>query len=118
MKLSELKTGMVVTTREGNEYIVYKDAMCYLPSDSGTVFVNSKLHLWHKADENFTEELTHKNSYAWDVIKVEVVNHPYCYMDLNYNRCERKVLWERQEVKEVTMAEVEAKFGCKVKIVK
>jgi len=26
--------------------------------------------------------------------------------------------WEREEVKEVTMAEVEEKFGCKVKIVK
>lgn len=26
--------------------------------------------------------------------------------------------WEREEIKEVTMAEVEEKFGCKVKIVK
>jgi len=29
-----------------------------------------------------------------------------------------KILWERSEVKEVTMDEVEEKFGCKVKIVK
>ena len=28
-----------------------------------------------------------------------------------------KVVWERHEVKEVTMAEVEKKFGCKVKII-
>ena len=27
------------------------------------------------------------------------------------------LLWERQETKEVTMAEVEAKFGCRVKII-
>ena len=31
---------------------------------------------------------------------------------------EMDILWERSEVKEVTMAEVEEKFGCKVKIVK
>lgn len=32
------------------------------------------------------------------------------------NSCNK--IWKRSEVKEVTMAEVEEKFGCKVKIVK
>lgn len=32
------------------------------------------------------------------------------------NSCNK--IWERQEAKEVTMAELEKMFGCKVKIVK
>ena len=122
MKLSELKTGMIVTTREGVEYVVFKDAVCKNPEYCGTVFVNKKCFSWHEI-KNFKEDMTYESGWGgdykkYDIVKVEIPSHPYSYMDLNYEEIKRKVIWEREEIKEVTMAEIEKKFGCKVKIVK
>ena len=53
-----------------------------------------------------------------DIVKVEVPYHPYDFLNLGHERDKRKLLWQEEpEIKEVTMSEVEEKFGCKVKIV-
>lgn len=87
--------------------------------------LNSDEHRWNRL-ENYEEDLTYKNGLMdcndgddFDIIKVELSPHPYTFADLNYERSERKLLWKREKpVKEMTMAELEAHFGCKVKIVK
>lgn len=53
-------------------------------------------------------------SHLLDIVKVyDKVN---TLEEIGYNGL-LHLLWERSEVKEVTMAEVEEKFGCKVKII-
>ena len=117
MKKSDLKTGMIATRRDGMEFVVFVDAINKRINDSGTVFVNASKYMWHKA-ENFNNDLTHSTNKYWDIVKVELASHPYNYMDLNYEENKRQLLWEREEVKEMTMKELEEHFGCKVKIVK
>ena len=61
-------------------------------------------------DDNLIEIKT-KNP-RLDIVRVydEILNYEY----LDYTT---HLLWERDACKEVTMAEIEQKFGCKVKIV-
>ena len=122
MKLSDLKTGMIVTLRNGDEYVVFKD---YCVSDvtapycKSGIICNAKEHTWTSL-ENFNEEMKCTNSILgadFDIMKVEAVSHPYSFSDIGYEKHKRKTLWSGI-VKEVTIAEIEEKFGCKVKIVK
>jgi len=125
MKKSDLKTGMIVTIRDGSEYVVLLDAVSDYTKGACDVMLNSDEHRWNRL-ENYEEDLTYKNGLMdcndgddFDIIKVELSPHPYTFADLNYERSERKLLWKREKpVKEMTMAELEAHFGCKVKIVK
>ena len=89
------------------------------------VKVNGDEKSWSKLIY-YNEDLTYNNNDMYvsnifakenEIVKVEIPYHPYAFMDLNYERYMRKLLWKREEIKEVTMAEVEEKFGCKVKII-
>lgn len=117
MKKSDLKTGMIVTLRNWNEYVVFIDAQNTNMYDSGSVIVNASKFLWQRL-KDFNEDMTNIREKKWDIMKVELASHPYCYMNLNNGRENRKLLWEREEVKEMTMEELEKHFGCKVKIIK
>ena len=96
-----LRNGMVVETRERKAYIVLEnnliDTFGFLPLD------------------NFDDNLKGRYSNGKDIVKVY---EPILRIDDFYNRYQLEVLWSRPEVKEVTMSEVEEKFGYKVKIVK
>ena len=94
MKLSDLRTGMVVTTAENEEFIVFTDAVCATPYDCGLVFVNG-LNRWWIRGINYNEDLSHRGHSDLDIIRVEMVTHPYAYMDLSYDRESRILLWER-----------------------
>lgn len=122
MKLSDLKTGMIVTIRRGDELVVFKD---YCVSDvtssccQSGIICNAKERTWTTL-ENFNEEMNCTNSILgadFDIMKVEAVSHPYSFSLMDYEKEKRKTLWSAI-IKEVTMAEIEAHFGCKVKIVK
>ena len=123
MKKSELKTGMIVTIRDGIEYVVFKDfdyeklnVLTPERYEEGCI-CNEKRNLWTGLCY-YAEDLTYCGSISGngcDIMKVEMPNHPFGFMNLD--REERRLLWKREEIKEVTMAEVEAMFGCKVKII-
>lgn len=120
MKLSDLKTGMIVTTRDGREWCVFKDFECLHNETkcSNTIFVHSKNNstAWTVA-RHYNGMKNSLLSY-FDIVKVEIPCHPYSFLDFEYRKDERKLLWQEEpEIKEVTMSEVEEKFGCKVKIV-
>lgn len=117
MQKSDLKTGMIVTTRNGNEYVVFLDCQ-HLYDSAKNVIVNRQFCCWNDLDLNYTENLTCKNFHSHDIVKVQIPRHVYSFMDADYEKTVRKTIWERQECKEVTMADVEKKFGCKVKIIK
>lgn len=124
MKLSDLKTGMIVTWRNGVECVVMIDYESQSAIER-KIFVNAKDKHWlpfgyygedmkmMRDHEDFCDD---DNEY--DIVKVELATHPYSFLDLEYEKGKRKLLWKEKAVKEVTMSEIEEKFGCKVKIVK
>ena len=66
---------------------------------------------------NYNDDLTMSSGANWDIIKVyKEVNNLCCFCnDGAYGALD--LLWERKPIKEVTMSEVEEKFGCRVKII-
>lgn len=122
MKKSELKTGMIVETREGKEYVVFID-VCktryvsenYNGNDS--VLVNN--NIWLSLDDYEDNMLHSGKNNSFDIIKVYIPNHPYSFIDTSYEKSQRNLIWKRiEEAKEMTMEELEKHFGCKIKIVK
>lgn len=120
MKKSDLKTGYIVTQRNGSEKVVFLGIDTI---DRGQLdcIVNENTSNWQNLD-TFNDDLTSKFISYFDIMKVEKPFHPYCLQNLNrrysFASKTRELLWERDSVKEMTVADVEALVGCKVKIVK
>lgn len=64
------------------------------------------------SDSNYTIMAVRKNPVESAAYLFEMLTNDSIYKDRYYWN------WKREEIKEVTMSEVEEKFGCKVKIVK
>ena len=124
MTKADLKTGMIVTTKDGDKYMVFLNAVANSTKETD-ILVNLRFKgCWNRLCY-YNEDLTYGNNLAcndrtdfeWhrkhDIVKVSL---PDSYARFIHD-IEEKVIWQREEVKEVTMAEVEEKFGCKVKIV-
>lgn len=104
MTKSDLKTGMIVTTESGQEYWVMKNNVSGIDA-----FVNIKTGGYNNFT-SYTEELNSKSCLGGNIIKIEIPHAPNV-------TSRRTLLWEREEVKKVTMKQIEEKFGCKVEIV-
>ena len=110
MTLNDLKTGMIVKTREGNSYIVMRDFI-----DEGDVLAglsdsDNITNTWTNLS-NYNQDMKHNQLPGMDIMSV-YTSYLYC-IDI-----QKKLLWKREEYKIVTMREIEEMFGCKVKIVK
>lgn len=110
---SDLKDRMVVETRDGGKYILIGDRFL---SKTGFLWLNTFYDEHNLFHHGYNDDLTMSSGANWDIIKVykEVNNLYFCNDDV-YGVLD--LLWERKPIKEVTMAEVEAKFGCRVKII-
>lgn len=116
MKLDDLKDGMVVVLRNGEPYIVLKNAFYYGDILAGYKnfweFWNTQISLTrYNADMTFKNKS--KSTDPFDIMAIyeapEDIIHEFFKKG--------KLLWKREEYKIVTMQEIEEKFGCKVKIV-
>ena len=109
MELDDLKTGMIVKTREGKYNIVMRDFI-----DEGDILVglshNNKISETWTHLSNYNQDMTNSIFPRIDIMSV-YTSYPYSA------DTPKKLLWERKEYKEVTMRDIEEKFGCKVKIV-
>ena len=109
MTLDDLKTGMIVKTREGKYNIVMRDFI-----DEGDILAglscNNKISETWTSLSNYNQDMTHSGVPYLDIVSV-YASYPYSA------DTPTRLLWERKEYKEVTMQEIEEKFGCKVKIV-
>lgn len=102
---SDLKNRMVVEYRNGYRRMVVGDRLMGI---SGSGCLNT-------FDEDLTTKSQGPSTRDFDIVKV--YNQIGTLDEIKIiNSCNK--IWERSEVKEVTMSEVEEKFGCKVKIVK
>lgn len=101
---SDLENRMIVVFRNQIRAIVIDE---YLLSSNGAISL-----------DEYSFNLLHlTNNSSWNIMKVtkpisdlRAVYNPAVIQHLDF-------IWEREEVKEVTMSEVEEKFGCKVKII-
>ena len=109
MTLNDLKTGMIVKTRNDNSYIVMRDFV-----DAGDILagLSDSDNITNSFNElsDYEQDLKHNQLPGLDIMSVYT---SYLYgIDTH-----KKLLWQREEYKEVTMREIEEMFGCKVKIV-
>jgi hypothetical protein len=117
MTKSDLRTGMVVESRDGFIGVVLKntvaeDGIRWIVTNSGNL-----LNCWEELDEGFNDNLTAvDDDVDSDIIKIYLPQDCSDYTTICAYQ-EHNLVWERDEVKEVTIKDIEDKFGCKVKIV-
>ena len=115
MKKSNLRTGHVVTLRNGDSYMVFRNCMYHNAKD---IIVN-KNNSWFYLND-FNEDLTFNDEEAWcikphiwDIVKVETTSHPYALVkEFGTN----KTVW-KEERKKMTVSEIEKILGYKVEII-
>ena len=109
MTLNDLKTGMIVKIRSGKYYIIMRDFIDYGDVLAGLSCNNKISDTWISLSA-YNKDMTHHTLPNIDIMSV--------YASSVYSAdTPTRLLWERKEYKEVTMKEIEEKFGCKVKIV-
>lgn len=104
MKKSDLKNRMVVECRNGNKYMVIDNI---LVSTNGYNYLS-----------RYTSDLFMKTTPSTEFLSEYDIMKVYKQINIFDFDIANNIIWERSEVKKVTMADVEKKFGCKIKIVK
>lgn len=117
---SDLKTGMIATTRNGDKYLVLTNfASEYSCGDC--LLDISKPTNWHRLS-SYDESLKRVDSgeKEHDIIKIDLIQHCYGVRpDLNPSYTKIEVIWKRKEnIPEYTMEEAIAKMGYEFKIKK
>ena len=107
-----LKTGYVLTDDKHTEWIVILDFNSkYRTTD---ILYSPEKKEWDYL-ENYNDNL---ETEFRKIIKIEEAVSAYNIVDLDEHKYDRTLIWEREQVREMTMAEIEELVGCKVKIVK
>lgn len=97
---SDLKNHMVVRLRDGRVGVIFGN---YIITATSVIFI-----------DHYNDDLTMSSSKDVDIVQV------FDHLDFSSVLDNSVLILDRQreeEAKEVTMAEIEEKFGCKVKIV-
>lgn len=142
MTKKDIASGDLVLLRDGRVCIVLKDLddptmgltlygnvnspFSYFLLESSPKVIGKVIHLCDYDDDLTSDGLFSNDNY--DIMAVRKTSDfglkfsvPFIFNLILYSCKEPDRIfwdWQREEVKEVTMAEVEEKFGCKVKIVK
>lgn len=91
----DLKTGMLVELRDGEKYMVFKDAPSL--NTAGTdCLVNINRDDWFYLS-NFTDSIhlvNSNHSSDWDIVRVFQAKHPYAFTGVG---SEYQLIWERVE---------------------
>lgn len=137
MTKKDIRRGDLVLLRDGRICVVLKDAddpnkgltlygklnspFTFFLEPNPKISIGKVIHLYH-----YYDDLTTSKDY--DIMAVRKTSDidlkfsvPFIFNLIFYSSKEPNRIfwdWQREEVKEITMAEVEEKFGCKVKIVK
>ena len=106
---SDLKNRMVVELRNHLFYIVIDKLLIGISDSINLMYYNNAL--FHHYDRYDIIKVYKPVDRLDGFIRQPIDSH------ITATNSFMTLLWERQETKEVTMAEVEEKFGCKVKII-
>lgn len=127
-KLEEIKTGMHVLLRDGNEYLVLKDCAF---KNAENVLISLESFDWLNFSYNENFEYVNKRgertegTMLFDIM--EVYSHPHCYSALDKEgfsiRDEMEevkpeyIVWKRPQPRKMTKSEIENILGYKIEIV-
>ena len=122
MKKSDLKTGYLVVTRDGHEYVVYLNVLTDYQHDKKPediiVCNQGDSRRWEGLDV-YNEDLTYKGKENRnDIMEIHLLYHPFALQDMSYCKQMRKLLWKREETKELTVKQIEEILGYSIKIIK
>lgn len=113
MKLNDLRTGMKVTLRNGQECIVLLN-FSHGYDDATDILLNVENLYWDPLT-SYTEDLKHQTFKNEDIVKIEQPNHAYAiFKSVGYGFT---TIWERKERKNMTIEEIEAELGYPIKII-
>ena len=117
MTKSELKTGMIVNLRNGDECMVFLHSTSQTIGERDVLVGINRDFTWYKL-EYFKEDLTHMDDKKYDIMKVFLAEHPYCFCEPNKpNYTTRKLVWERKEKKKYTYAQLREILGEEFEVV-
>lgn len=107
MELNELKNGYVVKLRNGKLYLCLNNHFVGLENIVSNV------------DCNYQSDMTYLGNDRFDVMKVYTINNYYTLNDVfsRINPRAFNLVWEREKVVELTVAQISEKLGYKVKVV-
>lgn len=111
MTKKDLRTGHIVTLRNGGQFMVFKNyhSQYNEPVDCIVSFHGTWTEL-----KNYEEDLKNHCFHDLDIVKVSLISHPHnTFCD---NR-QLTTIWDREEPKQMTVAEIEAILGYKVEII-
>jgi len=106
MTKDDLKTKMGVKTREGSRYIVLDDIIVRNSDAKGFNLI-----------DNYQDDLTSARFPMLDIMEIYQPRNCGTMLKCEFESSAWKLIWQRTEPKEVTMSEVNARFGYDVKIV-
>ena len=112
----DLKTGMLLTDREGKKYLFLSNFK-HLYDNSTDILLNINENEWSKLD-SFDDNLNASNGSLRDIMKVEVPKHCYSILDIfnKNNEIEYQKMWVRLDMIEEAKAEFEKKFNVSIQI--
>lgn len=101
---ADLKNGMIIEHRDGDKYMVIDDR---LVQEEGFFPLS-----------DYNDDLTDNKYKKYDIVKVykPITDRIFDTYDL-FSTDNLDLIWEREEVKEMTVAEIEEKLGYKVKVI-
>ena len=103
---SNLKSGDIVTFRNNDVGVVFKEQDCIIFSDFAQYF-----QLF-----NIQTDLTDITDTQWDIVKVQRPKDAHYLMKYRWNDAD--IIWKREEAIEMTLEEVCKALGKNIKIVK
>lgn len=109
MTKSELQIGMLLELREGGKFIL-------MPNQSGELVGVSQDGCYFMMS-NRNSDLTSKTSPKGDIVAVYDRGYNPEYL-LSFNEQNRRLIWKRNDIKEMTMEEISNALGYEVKLKK
>lgn len=118
MTPADLKNGMIVTWRNGKKATVLRDTIYFKSplTTSRSFLVACSGDNWTSLT-NYNDDFKNKFVPIYDIVKVEVPDHPYDCFDYERDNFNSEVVWEEKTAIEMTVAEIEKKLGYKIKLV-
>lgn len=113
MVKSELMTGMIITNRKGEKYMVFKNIAVAPSSSSGDVLVDLNKRSWDDL-ESYNEDMTCVHDSKFDIMKVEKCKYT---ADLLHPNRDTITVWERKKKKTYTYAQLRDILGSEFEVV-
>ena len=122
MRLKDLKTGMRIILRNGQEYIVLKNVVTPYKYEGEQDMYISIAGDW-MSSSSYNDDLTCKedDDYKYDIIKVYAQNNGDYISGSVLQKNEIRnmnLIWERKEKRKMTVSEICKELGYDVEIVK